>query len=95
MSWSGPLVAIGAATSRRPLPPNLLGDYADGAMLLAMGLLAAMLHARRTRVDQVVDAVMIDGVNSLMTRCSDCTLRVSTMAPAAPTCWTRGRPATR
>ena len=45
---------------------NLLGDYAGGSLLLAMGLLAAILHARTSGQGQVVDAAMIDGVGALM-----------------------------
>ena len=67
IALAGALHAIGRR-DQPPTPPlNLLGDYAGGAMLLAMGLLAAMLHARATGQGQVVDAAMIDGVNSLMT----------------------------
>jgi alpha-methylacyl-CoA racemase len=67
IALAGALHAIGRK-DQPPTPPlNLLGDYAGGAMLLAMGLLAAILHARATGRGQVVDAAMIDGANSLMT----------------------------
>jgi alpha-methylacyl-CoA racemase len=67
IALAGALHAIGRK-DQPPTPPlNLLGDYAGGAMLLAMGLLAAMLHARAGGQGQVVDAAMIDGVNALMT----------------------------
>ncbi|MCC2632419.1 MAG: CoA transferase [Ramlibacter sp.] len=67
IALAGALHAIGRR-DQPPTPPlNLLGDYAGGAMLLAMGMLAALLHARGTGQGQVVDAAMIDGVNSLMT----------------------------
>lgn len=67
IALAGALHVIGRK-DQPPTPPlNLLGDYAGGAMLLAMGLLAAMLHARAGGQGQVVDAAMIDGVNALMT----------------------------
>ncbi|WP_344126737.1 CaiB/BaiF CoA-transferase family protein [Luedemannella flava] len=45
-----------------PVPPaNLVGDFGGGGMLLAVGLLAALLHARTTGQGQVVDAAMVDG----------------------------------
>lgn len=45
-----------------PAPPlNLLGDFGGGGMLLAFGLVAALLHARATGVGQVVDAAIVDG----------------------------------
>lgn len=62
---SGALDAIG--TKDAPVPPlNLVGDYGGGGMLLAMGLLAALLHAQRTGQGQVVDAAMSDGAALLM-----------------------------
>jgi len=50
----------------RPVPPlNLLGDFGGGGMLLALGALAALLHARRTGEGQVVDAAIVDGVAAM------------------------------
>lgn len=57
---SGALHAIGPA--EQPIPPlNLVGDFGGGGMLLVVGVLAALLHARATGVGQVVDAAMTDG----------------------------------
>ena len=62
---TGALHAIGPA--ERPVPPlNLVGDFGGGAMYLAGGLLAALLHARATDEGQVVDVAMTDGAASLM-----------------------------
>lgn len=62
---SGALHAIG--TRDRPVPPlNLIGDFGGGSMYLALGLLAALTHARATGAGQVVDAAMCDGAASLM-----------------------------
>ncbi len=41
---------------------NLLGDYGGGAMLLAFGVVCALLEARSSGRGQVVDAAMVDGV---------------------------------
>ena len=66
IALTGALHAIGRA-GQPPTPPlNLLGDYAGGSMLLVMGMLAALLHARSSGQGQVVDAAMIDGVGALM-----------------------------
>ena len=47
---------------RRPHPPvNLLGDFAGGGMLCAMGVLLALLERARSGKGQVVDAAMVDG----------------------------------
>ncbi|MEV7176028.1 CaiB/BaiF CoA-transferase family protein [Kitasatospora sp. NPDC093679] len=43
------------------VPANLLGDYAGGSLYLAVGLLAALHHARATGTGQVVDAAVVDG----------------------------------
>ncbi|MBC5767067.1 CaiB/BaiF CoA transferase family protein [Ramlibacter albus] len=64
---SGALHAIGPAGGQ-PVPPlNLVGDYGGGAMVLGMGLLAALLEARSSGRGQVVDAAMTDGAALLCT----------------------------
>jgi alpha-methylacyl-CoA racemase len=65
LALSGALHAIG--TEEKPTPPlNLVADYGGGALYLAFGLLAGVLHARETGRGQVVDAAMTDGAASLM-----------------------------
>ena len=60
LAVSGNLSAIGPPA--RPYPPlNLVADYGGGAMLLLVGILAALVHARSTGQGQVVDAAMVDG----------------------------------
>jgi len=50
-----------------PVPPlNLVGDFGGGGMLLALGVLGALLHARGTGRGQVVDAAMTDGTALLL-----------------------------
>jgi len=52
----------------RPLPPgNLLGDFAGGGMLCAMGILLALMERSRSGKGQVVDSAMVDGVAHLST----------------------------
>jgi len=56
-----------ARRDQPPTPPlNLVGDYGGGAMLLLVGVLAALWHAERTGQGQVVDAAMVDGAALLM-----------------------------
>jgi alpha-methylacyl-CoA racemase len=58
---AGALHAIGPRGGR-PLPPlNLVGDFGGGAMMLAFGIAAALVEARRSGRGQVVDAAMSDG----------------------------------
>ncbi|SCW99094.1 MULTISPECIES: CaiB/BaiF CoA-transferase family protein [unclassified Pseudomonas] len=57
---TGALAGIG--TQDKPVPPlNLVGDYGGGAMMLAVGLLAAVMNARSSGQGQVVDASISDG----------------------------------
>lgn len=63
---AGALAHIGRA-GQPPTPPlNLVADFGGGGMLLALGLVAALLHAQRTGEGQVVDAAMVDGTALLM-----------------------------
>ncbi|SCX32447.1 CaiB/BaiF CoA transferase family protein [Mycolicibacterium fluoranthenivorans] len=61
----GALHAIGPADA--PVPPlNLIGDYGGGGMLLAVGLLSALLEARESGTGQILDVAMVDGAATLM-----------------------------
>ena len=65
LAQSGVLFAL-ASTGERPRPPiNLLGDYAGGGLVAALGIVSAMLVSRTRGVGQVIDAAMIDGVSLL------------------------------
>ncbi|MGZ4529759.1 MAG: CaiB/BaiF CoA transferase family protein [Mycobacterium sp.] len=65
IALAGALHGIGTAES--PVPPlNLVGDYGGGGMLLAVGLLSAILEARESGEGQVLDVAMVDGVATLM-----------------------------
>jgi alpha-methylacyl-CoA racemase len=57
---TGLLHGIGPA-ERPVVPINYLGDYAGGGMMLAFGMVAALLAVRRGGQGQVVDAAMSDG----------------------------------
>ena len=44
------------------MPPlNLVGDFGGGGMLLAIGVLAALVERQRSGLGQVIDAAMVDG----------------------------------
>ncbi|MBL8482865.1 MAG: CoA transferase, partial [Rhodocyclaceae bacterium] len=65
MALSGALAAIGPP--QKPVPPlNLVADCGGGAMLLALGVVAALHTARTTGRGQVVDAAMCDGSALMM-----------------------------
>src|SRR5881392_679034 len=67
IALSGALHAIGEG-GRGPVPPlNLLGDFGGGSLYLVVGVLAALLEAKRSGRGQVVDAAIVDGAASLLT----------------------------
>ncbi len=66
IALTGALHAIGRP-GERPVPPlNLVGDFGGGGMLLAFGLVCALLEAQKSGKGQVVDAAMVDGAATLM-----------------------------
>ncbi|MCR2799307.1 CaiB/BaiF CoA-transferase family protein [Microbacterium sp. zg-Y818] len=61
LGLTGLLDAIGEP-GRAPVPPlNLVADYGGGGMMLAFGVVCAVLRSRATAVGEIVDAAMIDG----------------------------------
>jgi alpha-methylacyl-CoA racemase len=70
LALSGLLHGIGPAAGPPVPPANYVADFGGGAMFLATGLLAALLHARVTGEGQVIDAAMTEGASYLgsMTR---------------------------
>ena len=61
IALSGTLSLFGRR-GERPVPPvNLVGDFGGGGMLLALGVVSAVLEASRSGRGQVVDAAMVDG----------------------------------
>ncbi|MGJ7509810.1 CaiB/BaiF CoA transferase family protein [Variovorax sp. GT1P44] len=65
IALSGVLSGIGPAGGKPTVPLNLVGDYGGGGMLLAMGVLAALLNVQRGGAGQVVDAAMVEGAAQL------------------------------
>lgn len=60
IALSGLLHGIGPKD--RPVAPiNYLGDYAGGGMMLAFGMVSALLAVQRGGAGQVIDAAMSDG----------------------------------
>ena len=67
IALAGALDAIGRR-GEAPVPPlNLVGDFGGGGMLLAFGIVCALLERDRSGRGQVVDAAMVDGAAALMT----------------------------
>jgi alpha-methylacyl-CoA racemase len=67
IALSGVLDACGRAGDKPTPPMNLIGDFGGGGMMLAFGMVAALLSARTTGTGQVVDCAMTDGSAVLAT----------------------------
>ena len=66
IALSGALHSIGVQGGK-PVPPlNLVGDFGGGGLLLAFGMVCALLERERSGRGQVVDAAMLDGAASMM-----------------------------
>lgn len=67
IALSGALHAIGSQGGK-PIPPlNLVGDFGGGGMMLAFGIVCALLEAQKSGKGQVIDSSMVDGSAALMT----------------------------
>ncbi len=67
IALAGVLAHLGRADEKPTPPINLVGDFGGGGMLLAFGMVCALLEAQRSGSGQVVDAAMVDGAATLMT----------------------------
>ena len=66
LALSGALHSLGPADGPPSPPLNLVADYGGGGMLLAVGVLAALVERGTSGQGQVVDAAMVDGAALLM-----------------------------
>ncbi len=66
VALSGTLHACGRAGDKPTPAINLIGDFGGGGMLLAFGMVSALLNASRTGKGQVIDCAMVDGAALLL-----------------------------
>lgn len=66
IALSGALHPMGRAGEKPAIPLNLVGDFGGGGLMLAYGMVCALLEAKSSGQGQVVDAAMIDGAATLM-----------------------------
>lgn len=66
IALAGALHGYGRAGDKPTPPINMVGDFGGGGMMLAFGMVAALLHARATGQGQVIDCAMTDGAATLM-----------------------------
>ncbi len=67
IALSGALSLFGRQGEKPLAPVNLLGDFAGGGMLCALGICLALLERQRSGAGQIVDAAMVDGAAYLST----------------------------
>ncbi len=66
IALSGALHAVGPAGSPPTVPLNLMADYGGGGMMLAFGLVCALLEAQKSGKGQTIDVSMVEGSSALM-----------------------------
>jgi alpha-methylacyl-CoA racemase len=66
IALSGALHSIGVKGGKPVVPLNLVGDFGGGGLLLAFGMVCALLERERSGAGQVIDAAMLDGAVSMM-----------------------------
>lgn len=67
IALAGALEPMGRQGEKPMAPLNLVGDFGGGGMMLAFGVVCAILESRQSGTGQVVDAAMVDGAAALMT----------------------------
>ncbi len=66
ISLTGALHCIGRKGEPPVAPLNLVGDFGGGGLILAFGMVCALLEAQKSGKGQVIDAAMIDGAAAQM-----------------------------
>lgn len=61
IALAGALHPLGRAGEKPTPAVNLIGDFGGGGMMLAFGMVSALLHARATGQGQVIDCAMTEG----------------------------------
>lgn len=65
IAMTGVLHMLGQAGDKPQPPANLIGDFGGGGMLMALGILAALVERSTSGKGQTVDAAMVDGAAQL------------------------------
>jgi alpha-methylacyl-CoA racemase len=66
ISLAGALAHFGRAGGKPTPPINMVGDFGGGGMMLAFGMVSALLNVARGGEGQVIDCAMTDGTAVLM-----------------------------
>ncbi len=63
LALAGLLEPLARNGERPAAPMNLLADFAGGGMVMALGIVAALVERQQSGSGQVVDAAMVDGTS--------------------------------
>ena len=66
IALAGALAHFGRAGGKPTPPINMVGDFGGGGMMLAFGMVSALLNVARGGSGQVIDCAMTDGTAVLM-----------------------------
>ncbi|MBA3842289.1 MAG: CoA transferase [Actinobacteria bacterium] len=66
IALAGALEPMGVPGEPPQVPLNLVADFGGGGMLLAVGVLAALIERERSGRGQILDVAMVDGVATLL-----------------------------
>jgi len=66
IALSGALHTIGYEGQPPTVPINMLGDFAGGGLLLAMGVSAALVERHSSGLGQIIDVAMVDGAAMIL-----------------------------
>lgn len=67
LAVTGILAALGRSDAPPAPPLNVIGDFGGGGLLLALGIVSALVERSASGQGQVVDAAIVDGVSLLGT----------------------------
>src|SRR3954464_1765951 len=67
IAQSGVLGLVGRRGQPPPPPLSLIGDFGGGGLMLALGILAALVERQQSGQGQVIDAAMVEGAALLAT----------------------------
>jgi alpha-methylacyl-CoA racemase len=63
LALAGLLEPLARSGERPSAPMNLLADFAGGGMVMALGIVSALVERQRSGRGQVIDAAMVDGAS--------------------------------
>jgi alpha-methylacyl-CoA racemase len=67
LALTGALTLLGRDGGQPATPPGLVADFGGGGLMMAFGIVCALVERQQSGRGQVIDTAMVDGVASLTT----------------------------